>query len=76
MRSPLIQRRSDDATRAMGELAELALSCDDQAAFRDWLLDRLDHLIGFDLASLHSAHAPQQMDGGGVEPVGDLAGLG
>jgi len=58
--SPVIHRRSDDTTRAMGEIAELALSCDDQAAFRDWLLERLDQLIGFDLASLHSVRAPRQ----------------
>lgn len=60
MSSPSIHRRSDDVARAMGELAELALSCDDQAAFRDRLIDRLDQLIGFDLASFHSAHDPRQ----------------
>lgn len=57
----MIHRRSDDTTRAIGEIAELALSCDDQAAFRDRLLDRLDQLIGFDLASLHSARDPRQV---------------
>lgn len=44
----------------MGEIADLALSCDDQAAFRDQLLDRLDQLIGFDLASLHSGPDPRR----------------
>jgi len=57
----LIHRRSNDATRAVGEIAELALSCDDQAAFRDELLDRLDQLIGFDLASIHAGRDPRQV---------------
>lgn len=56
----MIHRRSDDTTRAMGEISELALSCEDQAAFRDRLLDRLDRLIGFDLASVHSGRDPRQ----------------
>ena len=56
----MIHRRSDGTTRAMGEIAELALSYDDQAEFRDGLLDRLDQLIGFDLASLHSGRDPRQ----------------
>lgn len=50
--------RADIAVREAGSIAELALHCDDSRALREALLDRLDDLIGFDLASFHSAQAP------------------
>jgi DNA-binding CsgD family transcriptional regulator len=50
--------RTDTGAREAGSIAELALASDDIRSLREALLDRLDDLIGFDLASFHSAQAP------------------
>jgi DNA-binding CsgD family transcriptional regulator len=52
---------SGDIARASGSIAELALACDDRDALHDTLFDRLDELIGFDLASFHCARVPGQV---------------